>query len=66
MKVKIMKPFVLHNGKSWEVGTVQDIEKEDAIPLIRGKFVVPATKKAEVEKAVAEPVMETREDKESE
>ena len=63
MKVKIMKAFVLHNGKSWDVGSIADIDDVDAKPLLRIGFVAPVRKSA-VETAVKEPVVETREKEE--
>jgi hypothetical protein len=58
MKVKIEKPFVLHDGRSFAVGSIQDLAPADAKPLVKAHFASPVYERT-AEQAVKVPT-ETR------
>lgn len=60
MRVKILVPFVLHDGRSFQDGDEADLDAIDAKPLLKVGYVAALEKKKQ--NAMKNPVVETRDE----
>lgn len=60
MRVKVLVPFVLHDGRSFQDGDEANLDAIDAKPLLKVGYVAALEKKKE--NAMNNPIVETRDE----